>query len=277
MSDILARLTISRLTLYVLLALLGAAFVLTIVGALPYRPLDLGFSTLLILFVCWAVNRVFARGFGASSNWESVLITGLILTLIITPFSPADGTEIGFAIFAAAWAMASKYIVVLRGRHVFNPAAFGVALAAAALGASVSWWVGGSLYLLGTTLLGGLLILRKMRCYNLLFPFSGACLATVVVTSGWGHAAAALDQLALHSMFFFFAFVMLTEPRTAPLGQARRVAYAALTGILFAPEVHWGTFYSTPELALLAGNLFTVLSSPRRWAARRPALNRATA
>jgi len=78
--------------------------------------------------------------------------------------------------------------------------------------------------------------------------------------------------VALHSMFFFFAFVMLTEPRTAPQGQARRMIFAALTGVLFAPEVHWGTFYFTPELALLAGNLFTVLASPRRWAARRPAL-----
>src|SRR6185437_2468801 len=163
-----------------------------------------------------------------------------------------------FAIFAAAWAMASKYIVVLRGRHLFNPAAFGAALAAVALGASVSWWVGGSLYLLPITLAGGLLILRKMRCYNLLLPFAGACLATVVLTSGWSHATAALDQVALHSMFFFFAFVMLTEPRTAPQGQARRMIFAALTGVLFAPEVHWGTFYFTPELALLAGNLFTV-------------------
>ena len=72
-------------------------------------------------------------------------------------------------------------------------------------------------------------------------------------------------------MFLFFAFVMLTEPRTTPLGRPRRIAYAALVGVLFAPEIHFGAFYFTPELALMAGNIFALLVSPRRWPRRRRA------
>ena len=267
MRDILARITISRLTLYFLTLLALLALLLAVLGLLPYSPADMAFSALVILAASWAVNAVFARIFGARSNPESVLITGLILTLIITPFGPEDFTAIGFALFASAWAMASKYMLPPGGRHVFNPAAFGVALAAAALGTEVSWWIGGSTYLLPALLLGGLLIVQKMRCYDLVLSFTAAALATVAVTAGHDMANA-LNQVALHSMFLFFAFVMLTEPRTTPLGRPRRIAYAALVGVLFAPEIHFKSFYLTPELALLAGNVFALLASPRRWTRR---------
>jgi len=267
MMDFLGRISISRLTLYFLLALLGLASVLAGLRLLPYALADLGFSALLILAACWGINAVFARVFATRSNPESVLITALILVLVITPFGPTDRSAIGFALFASAWAMASKYILPPGGRHFFNPAAFGMALAALALDTSVSWWIGGSLYLLPLMLLGGALILRKMRCYDLVFSFAAAALVTVAVMAG-GDVQTALDQVALHSMFLFFAFVMLTEPRTAPLGRARRLATGFLVGVLFAPEVHLGAFYFTPELALLAGNAFTALSSLRRWTRR---------
>ena len=263
MTDFLGRISISRLTLYFLLALLGAASVLAGLRLLPYALADLGFSALLILAVCWAVNAAFARVFAARSNPELVLITALILILVITPFGPADRSAIGFALFASAWAMASKYILPPGGRHFFNPAAFGMALAALALDTSVSWWIGGSLYLLPFMVVGGALILRKMRCYDLVLSFAAAVLGTVAVTAG-GDVQTALGQVAFHSMFLFFAFVMLTEPRTAPLGRTRRIATGVLVGVLFAPEVHLGTFYFTPELALLVGNVFAILSNPRR-------------
>jgi len=61
----------------------------------------------------------------------------------------------------------------------------------------------------------------------------------------------------------FFAFVMLTEPMTTPPTKSGQVAYGLLTGFLFAPAVHIGSVYSTPELALVAGNLFSYLISPK--------------
>jgi Na+-transporting NADH:ubiquinone oxidoreductase subunit NqrB len=267
MRDILARITISRLTLYFLALLALLAIALAAMGLLPYSPVDMAFSTLVILAACWAVNAAFARIFGARSNPESVLITALILALIMTPFGPRDCSAIGFSLFASAWAMASKYMLPPGGRHLFNPAAFGVALAAAALGTEVSWWIGGSLYLLPAVLLGGAAIVYKMRCYDLVLGFAAAALATVALTAGQD-IRTALEQVALHSMFLFFAFVMLTEPRTTPPGRPRRLAYAALVGVFFAPEVHFGSFYFTPELALLAGNVFALLASPRRWTRR---------
>lgn len=267
MRDFLARITISRLTLYFLALLALLSLVLSVTGLLPYSPADMAFSALIILAACWGINAVFAHIFGARSNPESVLITALILVLIITPFDPHDLSAIGFALFASAWAMASKYLLPPGGRHFFNPAAFGVALAAAALGTEVSWWIGGSLYLLPAVLLGGALIVYKMRCYDLVICFAATALTTVALGAGQD-VRTELEQVALHSMFLFFAFVMLTEPRTTPLGRPRRVVYAALVGVLFAPEVHFGGFYFTPELALVAGNIFGLLASPKRWIRR---------
>ena len=252
--DFLRRMRVHRLMLYYLLALLAVAMALCIAGLLPYAARDLAFSALLITAATWSGNWLFARAWGAKSDMESILITALILTLIITPMAFTDASAIGYAIFASLWAAASKFLLTLGRRPLFNPAAFGVALAAVAFGASVSWWIGGSLYLLPIILLGGVMIMAKMRNFNMLAAFAIASLAVIAWTSHTPLQAAA--GFTIHSMFLFFVFVMLTEPRTAPNGRTNRMLYGALVGLLFAPAIHIGPIYSTPELALLIGNVF---------------------
>jgi glycine betaine catabolism B len=274
MPDFLARIQLYRLTLYYLIVQLAAALAFCVFGILPYSAIDLVFSTLLILAVCWSVNWAFAKVFGATSSLVSVLITGLILALIITPFAPTQTRAVSFAAFAAAWAMACKYIFALHRKHIFNPAAFGVALAGLAVGPTVSWWIGGSLYFLPIALAGGLLILRKQRSLDLVLAFSASALVTIALSSGLKFAWDSVQSVVLHSMFCFFAFVMLTEPKTVPLGRPRRLIYAAIIGVLFAPETHLGSYYFAPEVALLAGNLFAILASPRRWMRRSVPLRR---
>ncbi len=272
MPDFLRRMNIHRLVLYYLAALLALSEALCVGRILPYGAVDLAFSTIVIGAACWAGNEIFARVWDAKSNLDSVLITALILILIITPFSPGDMRQTGYAVFASLWAMAGKYMLTIKRRNIFNPAAFGVALAALVLGSSVSWWVGGSLYLLPLTLLGGLLILWKMNVTEMVLAFMGADLVAVALTSPIHDPLKSVSDIVLHSMFFFFAFVMLTEPRTAPLGRTQKLIYGALVGILFAPEMHLGSFYTTPELALLAGNLFAAATYVQR---RRAAANAA--
>jgi Na+-translocating ferredoxin:NAD+ oxidoreductase RnfD subunit len=82
--------------------------------------------------------------------------------------------------------------------------------------------------------------------------------------SGLADVAHSLSSMGIHSMFGFFGLVMLTEPRTAPLGRWRQISYGALVGLLFSPFTHVGNYYFTPEVALLCGNLFTFCSNKRR-------------
>jgi Na+-translocating ferredoxin:NAD+ oxidoreductase RnfD subunit len=108
--------------------------------------------------------------------------------------------------------------------------------------------------------------MAKMNVTQMLGAFAIAALSTVAIASPEGDPLRSAGDIALHSMFFFFAFVMLTEPKTAPMGRVNRVIYGALVGVLFAPEIHLGSWYTTPEIALLVGNLF---SAATYWQRRR--------
>ncbi len=258
------RILTYRLTLYYLAALVVASIALAWYGIVRPLPLNIAFSVVVALVSCFAANEAFARVFGARSNWESVCISAMILTLIVTPAAPTDLTATGFLVFSCAWAMASKYILATGKKHIFNPAAFGVALAGLLLTGSVSWWVGDNSTILPLIILGGVLVLTRLHYYELLISFSVVVLGLTVASNPWARAGTSLTMMTVHSAFCFFIFVMLTEPRTVPLGRWRQVAYGALVGLLYFPDSHVGDYYFTPEVALLIGNVFTFLFNRRR-------------
>jgi ferredoxin-NADP reductase/Na+-translocating ferredoxin:NAD+ oxidoreductase RnfD subunit len=256
--------TMYRLVLYYLIALVAAAFALGFFNIVPHDPTAIAFSTIVIVAACWITNRVFARVFDVPVNAESVYITALILVLILDPVTATDMKGVGVLIFASVWAIASKFIFAVGGKHVFNPAALGVALPAFLLDWPATWWVGGNLPLLPVTLIGGILVIRKLQRFDLVATFVVVALATVLATSAPSQYPSVLSETLRSSPLFFFAFVMLTEPLTAPTKRLTRLAFAALVGFLFAPNVHIGSFYFTPELALLVGNVFAFAVGPKR-------------
>jgi ferredoxin-NADP reductase len=94
------------------------------------------------------------------------------------------------------------------------------------------------------------------------WTFFVAAAVSIGVTAASGPIGGIAQALA-HAPVFFFAFVMLTEPLTTPPTRLLRIAYGALVGVLFAPAIHIGSLYSTPELALLVGNIFSYAVSPK--------------
>ncbi len=263
----LNRVTMYRVVLDVLIVLLTIAAIFGAVGILPYSPIAIIFSTAVLILVSWITNQLFAKAFNAQPNVESVYITALILALIITPVmpstNPAGVMGIAFLIWAAIWGMACKYMLTMRKKHIFNPAAFAVALTALVIGQSASWWVGGNLPMLAFVVIGGLLITRKIQRFDLVLSFLAVALVTIVVTNTASDPFSTIQKAILHAPIFFFAFIMITEPLTTPPTRPLRIAYGALVGFLFAPAIHLGSIYSTPELALIAGNIFSYLVSPK--------------
>jgi Na+-transporting NADH:ubiquinone oxidoreductase subunit NqrB len=265
--NLFRRVLTYRLTLYYLAAIVLAALGLSVLGIVHQPPVNLAFSTAVALLTCFGVNWAFARVFQAKSNWESACISGLIIALIITPASPGDLAATGFLVLVSAWAMASKYIIAGGKRHLFNPAAFGAALMGIAFHRAVSWWIGDNAVLLPLLVLGGAIILTRLRYTGMLAAFALVVLGISVAhgnLSGLAGVTHSLSMIGIHSMFGFFGLVMLTEPRTAPLGRWRQIVYGALVGLLFSPFTHICSYYFTPEVALLCGNLFTFLSNKRR-------------
>jgi ferredoxin-NADP reductase len=259
----LDHLTMYRLVLYYLMALVGAAFVLGFVKLVPHDPIALAFTTALALAGCWITNRIFALIFEVPANNESVYITALILALILDPVAATDLKGIAAVAFASVWAISSKFILAVGRKHLFNPAAFGVALSALLLDQPATWWVGGNLALLPVVLVGGAMVVRKLRRLDLVSTFALVALLTVLATAEPLQYGIVLAETLRSSPLFFFAFVMLTEPLTAPTTRWPRLAFAAINGFLFAPNIHVGSFYFTPELALLAGNLFAYAAGPK--------------
>lgn len=264
--NFLNKITMYRLVLYFLTALVGIAVILSAAGVLPYHPLMIILSLGFLVAVSYAANAIFAKVFRAHTNIESFYITAFILALIITPpDSLSDTRYFIFMAWAAVWAMASKFIFAIHKKHVFNPAAFAVVLTALTLHQNASWWVG-TTWMMPFVLAGGLLVVRKLRRADLAFTFIGASLAVTLAlhAASLAEAPAVLWRALATSPLLFFAFVMFTEPLTTPPTRNLRTAYGILTALVYDPLVHIGGLYSTPELALLAGNVFSYLVSPKK-------------
>jgi len=256
------RITMYRLVLYVLIGLIGVATILAALQLRSFSPLALLASTAFLIIICAATNAILARVFNVPANVESSYITALILALIIDPAqTPA---AFGFLGWAAILAMSSKYVLSLYNKHFFNPAAIAVVITAFVLGDSASWWVG-TANMLPFVLIGGFLVAHKLRQVDMVLIFCAAALvSTCIVTVMDGQAIlTGLYHLFVGSPLFFFAFIMLTEPLTEPPTKNLRRLYGVLTGFLLVPQIHVGSIFSTPELALCIGNIFAYLVSPK--------------
>lgn len=251
-----------RLVLYCLILFLGLGLVLSVLGILPYRFSEISTASAILIGASWVTNKIFAVVLKIPTNLESIFITGLILALIVTPTQELQDLPLLFAI--AILASASKFIFAINKKHIFNPAALGVFLTATFFGGSVSWWIG-TPAMLPVVLLGGTLIVRKLQRLDLVLTF---LLTGSITFLGFNLAAGinptvATVNLFAYSPILFLAFVMLTEPLTTPPKRVSRLIYGSLVGLLFSPQVHLGAVYSTPELALLIGNIFSYLVSPK--------------
>jgi ferredoxin-NADP reductase len=263
--SMLNRVTMYRLVLYELTLLLAVALVFSTLGILHLSPVMLVFSVVVIVLLCWAVNTLFATVFEVHTNVESLYISALILALLITPpTSFTDGAYLELAFWASVWTMASKYIFAIQRKHIFNPVALGLVIPALALNQSASWWIA-TLPMMPFVLIGGLLITRKILRFDLVLSFIVVSFLMIVLPHA-GDAASILPTLwksLINVPVLFFATVMLTEPLTTPATRGLRIVYGAITGVLFAPWIRIGSLTLTPELALVLGNVFSYLVSPK--------------
>jgi ferredoxin-NADP reductase/Na+-translocating ferredoxin:NAD+ oxidoreductase RnfD subunit len=259
--NILDKITMYRLVLYYLILLLVVASIFGFFGILPYSPISIIVSTIFLVVICWITNKIFSYAFDAPTNLESVYISALILALILSPIKST--ADIPLLFWAAVLTMASKYILAINKVHIFNPVAIAVVLTAIGFGGSASWWIG-TASLLPFSLLG-FFIVRKIRRYDLVFYFFVASLITMFGLSmvQGSNVLTTLQQIVISSPIFFFAFIMLTEPLTTPPTKSLQAVYGALVGVLFAPQFHIGSFYTTPEIALVIGNIFSYTVSPK--------------
>ena len=259
----LGALTMYKLVLGMLVALAALALVLSLLGGVSYAPLAILASIAIAVLVSIATTWVVGRAFGSRPHLESSIITGLLLVFVLVPSLEAANL-IGLTV-AAVVANASKYLIAVRGRHIFNPAAFG-ALIVTATGLTYSgWWVS-TPAMLPLVAIGALLILHRTRRLLMGLTFVVTVVAIDVVlafTRGFG-AADGLSLALLGTATVFFAGFMLSEPLTLPPRRWQQLVLAVVVAALFAIPFSVWVLYSSPQLALVIGNLLAFLVGQRR-------------
>lgn len=255
--------TLYRLVLYstILLSLFGIGFAFA--GVLPLSGLHLLISLAVLLIVCALSNVALGRVFKIPVNAESSYITACILFLILPPPSTVSAGII--VAFAGLLAMVSKFVLNIRGRHLFNPAALAVLLIGFGSLGFATWWVGSNV-LLVPVIICGLLIARKLRKIDLFLGFvltAYVCIVATQMRYGASFIAASVDSLQSWPLVFFGS-IMLTEPVTVPPTKMLRNMYGVLVGLLFGIPFTLGTVHSSPELALVLGNIFSYVVSPKQ-------------
>ena len=155
----------------------------------------------------------------------SPLITSLSLTLLLRT------DEVSLAAAAAAIAIGSKFLIRIRGKHVFNPA--NLALVSLMLLSDQAWvssgqWGSAAIGAFTLACLGFLVLTRAKRAETTIafLLIYGAMLCGRALWLG-DPLAIPLHQLQ-NGALLIFAFFMISDPKTTPDAAVGRVLYAAI-------------------------------------------------
>jgi len=261
---LLGRFTMYRLVLYGLAVLFVAGLAFSLLGVVrPGDALGMLASLAVLVAVCLVASIGFAALFRVRAHTESTLITAGLLYFILPPTLSLP--TLGGAAIAGAVAIASKYLLAIRGRHVFNPAAVG-AFAIGFTGLSFgAWWPGNPWMLPFVVVLAFLILFRTRRLpMGGVYVAVGLAVAAVQYTIFGLGPVAGLQYAATQSALWFFVGFMLTEPLTLPPRRWQQLVYAGLAAVLYFAVFHLGPFYNSPEFALLVVNLLAFLAGQRR-------------
>jgi len=255
---LLGQLTMYKLVLALLLLLVVLALIESVVGIVSYGALELVVSAAVAVAATALSSWLFALVFRTRAHLESAAITGLILFFVIDPGLESKDL-LGLAA-AGAIASASKFLLAIRGRHIFNPAAIAALIVTATGIQYASWWVS-TPGLLPLVAVAALLILYRTHHVTMGLVF----VAVVVVLSLVFHPTVPTFAFTSIATVFFVGF-MLSEPLTLAPRRWQQVVLAAIAGALVALPTFQviGPVYSRPEFALIVVNLLAFLVGQRR-------------
>lgn len=261
LDDILNRYTMYRVVIYGLSVFLAGALILGSSGVITVSARDLCLSIIVLVISCYVVNKLLSSLLRLSSSNESWLISALILACILPP---ATVSTVGYIALTGLLAMASKYILTYRGSHIFNPAAFGAFVVSITGILPATWWIA-TPWMTPLTILLALVVLRKLRRFQLFFAFALSAVAMLLLTGSilQGHSVESVLHNAVVSWpIIFFGSIMLTEPSTLPPIRYYQLWLGIIIGLAFTSQLHVGRLATTPQAVLLFGNILTALASP---------------
>lgn len=258
----LNRISMYRLLSITLTCLWGFAAFLALLNQLPYSPFAMMASAAILVVSAYGFNVFFGWLFGIKTHDESSFITAMILFFLFMP--SANIADLSALALIAMIAMGSKYVLAVRGRHIFNPAAISAVIIGLLGITYATWWVATPV-LAPVTFLFAFLILYKTRRLKLglIFLATAISLISLMGLASGQPLLSTLANIPSWPLLFFVGF-MLSEPLTLPPRKWQRYVIGVVVAILFAVPFGIGILSSGPALALVVGNLIGFLFTQRR-------------
>ncbi|MCX8008756.1 MAG: oxidoreductase [Patescibacteria group bacterium] len=244
--------------------LMGAilSFFLSLLQLLPFSFQQLIISLFVVCAVSFLSNKLFYRIFRAIENHESSLISALILFFVLAP--PVNTNDIVIIVLGSIIAMASKFLIAVNAKHCTNPVAIATLLLGILGFGNAIWWAG-SAVLLPFFAFFGFLLVTKIRRWDMVAACVFSALIVFSLTRLQQGIAIpdSIKQLFLSWPLIFFATIMLTEPLTTPGRMRYRILYGMIVGVLFVSDFSFGPIFSSPEFALVIGNIVSYLTGSK--------------
>src|SRR5262252_3790220 len=183
----------------------------------------------LVLGTALATQKICDRLSGSpvpfASSSRSALISGLSLCLLVRSNFHA------LACLAAVIAIASKFLIKVRGKHVFNPtdgAIVALLLLTKQVWVSPGQWGTAAFFAFLMACAGSLVVTRAARA-DVSLAFIAVFSVLVVGRSLYLGEPLALPLHRLESgAFLLFGFFMISDPKTTPDSRAARMLFAVL-------------------------------------------------
>ena len=204
---------IGALTLLLLYGIFALSFDITLVRAA------------LLVGTAIGTQALFARMNGVAFDPRSAAISGLSLSLLLRSESMI------LLLAGAVIAIASKFVVRIHGKHVFNPTNIAIVvlmLASKHVWVSPGQWGNVAFFGFLIACIGGLVVNRAARS-DVTYAFIVAWSALVIGRSLWvGEPLTIPIHRLENGALLLFTFFMISDPKTTPDSRAGRILFAAL-------------------------------------------------
>ncbi len=233
---------------YYQIAFLTSLFVLAYagVGISHVSFFKLGVALSVAYVAQWIISYCYAVPF----EWKSSAVSAIALGILL------NAPSVWIYAFAALVAVASKFVLRVDGRHLFNPTNIGLVITTLAFPSisaiTQAQWGGVPLAMVVLIALVGLVISNTVEKYDtaLLFLLMLSCGLMVSILLGynnWNGVLAVLSSLPV----LVFAFFMITDPKTSPQKLYGKIAYVAICvglGFVISYQLSWypGFLYALP-------------------------------
>jgi len=197
---------------------------------MAYLGFDIQPGRAVAILTAALLTQLAATALAARSGFDprSALISGLSLCLLLRTNDPV------LAVLAAVVAVASKFLLRVRGKHVFNPTNFAIVammLATGEVWASPGQWGSGAVFAFLLASAGGLVVNRAARA-DVTWTFLACYAALWLGRSFWLGDPLVIPLHRLESgALVLFAFFMISDPRTTPDSRGGRILFAVLVAV----------------------------------------------